>query len=126
VPQEEAGEEEAVVLHQVGVDMAGDPEKVAPQDLVKPIYGWVRLTSITMPMELVEEEEWVVVVVQMVDPDLVPGLAVAPAQVLVDLLAMGMPMPMVMVGVRDKVLDPMGLAEKELERVVVKDMVLVL
>jgi hypothetical protein len=124
VPQEEAGEEEAVTVDRVGVDMAGDPEKVVPRDLVKPIYGWVRLTSITMPMELVEEEEWVVV--QMVDPDLVPGLAVAPAQVLVDLLAMGMPMPMVMVGVRDKVLEPMGLAEKELERVVVKDMVRVL
>jgi hypothetical protein len=30
-------------------------------------------------MELVEEEEWVAVVVQMADPDLVQGLSVAPA-----------------------------------------------
>jgi hypothetical protein len=84
------------------------------------------VTSITLPEELVEEEEWVAVVVQMVGPDLVPGLAVAPALVRAVLVAMGRPMLMVMAGVRAKVLAPMGLADKEPERVVVKDEVLVL
>jgi hypothetical protein len=76
-----------------------------------------------MPRELVVEEEKVAVVVQMVEPDLVPGLVVAPALVRVVLVAMGKPMLMVMAGVRAKVLAPMGLADKEPERVVGKEKV---
>jgi hypothetical protein len=76
-----------------------------------------------MPRELVVEEEKVAVVVQMVEPDLVLGLVVAPALVRVVLVAMGKPMLMVMAGVRAKVLAPMGLADKEPERVVGKEKV---
>jgi hypothetical protein len=76
-----------------------------------------------MPRELVVEEEKVAVVVQMVEPDLVLGLVVAPALVRVVLVAMGKPMLMVMAGVRAKVLAPMGLADKEPERVVEKEKV---
>jgi len=80
-----------------------------------------------MPTELVEEEEKVAVVVPMVEPDPVLGLAVAQALVRVvrhqPLVAMGLPLLTVMVGVRAKVLVPTGLVEKEPERVVVKDLV---
>ena len=76
-----------------------------------------------MPMELVEEEEKVLVVVQRVEPDLVPGLAVAPALVRVVCHQPGMPLLTAMVGVRAKVLAPMGLAEKEAEWAVVKGLV---
>ena len=62
-----------------------------------------------------------------VDLDLVPGLALAPAVVPMvwhqPLMAVGMPMLTVTVGVRAQVLAPMGLAEKELEGAVVKEMV---
>jgi len=80
-----------------------------------------------MPTELVEEEEKVAVAVPMVEPDPVLGLAAAPALLPVvrhqPLVAMGSPMLTVMVGVRAKVLALMGLAEKEPERAVVKDLV---
>ena len=76
-----------------------------------------------MPMQLVEEEDRVSVVAQMADPDLVPGLGVAPPLVRVVLLALGKPMLMLVVGVRAKVLVPMGPAEKESEGAVVKDLV---
>jgi len=79
-----------------------------------------------MPTELVVEEEKVVVVVPMVEPDPAPGLAAAQALVRVVrhqlLVAMGLPRLTVMVGVRAMVLAQMGLAEKETERVVVKDL----
>jgi len=80
-----------------------------------------------MPTELVEEEEKVAVVVPMVELDPVLGPAAAQALVRVvqhqPLVAMGSPLLTVMVGVRAKVLVPMGLAEKELETAVVKDLV---
>jgi len=80
-----------------------------------------------MPRELVEDKEQVPVVVHMVDTDLVPGLAMAPALVRVvrqqPLVAMAMPKLTAWVGVRAQVLVPMALAEKEPERAVVKEMV---
>jgi hypothetical protein len=76
-----------------------------------------------MPRELVEEEEQAAAVVQMAEPDLVPGPAVASALVRVVLLAVGRPMLVVVVGVRAKGLAPMGLADKEPERAVVKEVV---
>lgn len=76
-----------------------------------------------MPRELVEEEEKAAAVVQMAEPDLVPGPAVALAVVRVVLLVVARPVLMVVVGVRAKVLAPMGLADKEPEGAVVKDLV---
>jgi hypothetical protein len=37
VPQEGAGEEEAVAVDRVEVDMVGDLEKVVPLDMVTPL-----------------------------------------------------------------------------------------
>jgi len=80
-----------------------------------------------MPTELVEEEEKVAVVVPRVELDLALGLAAALALVRVvwhqPLVAMGLPLLTVVVGARAKVLVQMGLAEKEPERAVVKDLV---
>jgi len=111
----------AVVVHRVGVDGAQEVEKVVPLDMVKP--SGIGVTRITMPRQLAEEKEEVLVVVQMVERDLVPGLAMAPALVRVvrhqPLSGMGLPMLKVMVGVKAKVLVPMGLADKEPGREVV-------
>jgi hypothetical protein len=109
----------------VGVVGAQEVEKVVARDMVKPIH--MAVDNKTMPRELVGEEEKVPVVVQRVEPDLVPGLALDPALVRVvqhqPLPGMGMPMLMVMVVVKAKVLVPMGLAEKGLGRAAVKEVV---
>jgi len=80
-----------------------------------------------MPTEVVEEEDKVGVVVPRVELDPALGLAAASALVRVvwhqALVAMGLPLLMVVVGARAKVLAQMGLAEKEPERAVVKDLV---
>lgn len=87
----------------------------------------IGVTSITMPRELVEEEEEVLVVAHRVEPDPATGMALAPAPVRVarhqPLAAMGMPVLKVMVRVVAKVPVLMGLAEKDLERAAEKDTV---
>jgi len=125
VHQEAVEEAEAAVAHRVGVDGAPAVERVVPPDMVKP--SGIGATRIPMPRELVEEQEEVPVVVQMVEQDLVPGLAMAPALVRVvrpqPLPVMGLQMLKVMVGVKAKVLVPMGLADKEPGREVVQEVV---
>jgi len=79
VLQEEAGEAEAVVVDRVRVDLAEGQEQVGPWDMVRAVG--IGVTSITMPRELVGAEVMVEVVVQMVDPGLVVGVALAPALV---------------------------------------------
>jgi hypothetical protein len=109
----------------VRLDGVQEAEKVVPQDMVKTMD--IQVTRITMPMQLVEEEVKVPVVVQRVELDQVLGLAMAPALVRVvphqPLVGMGLPMLLVTVEVKAKVLVPMELAEKEPERVVVREMV---
>ena len=55
MPQEEAGEAEAVVVGRVRVDLAEEPDKELPQDLVKPIN--LMVPRITMPMHSLREWE---------------------------------------------------------------------
>jgi hypothetical protein len=116
---------EAAVVDRVRLDGVQEAEKVVPQDMVKTMD--IQVIRITMPRQLVEEEEKVLVVVQRVELDRVPGLAMALALVRVvphqHLAGMGLPMLLVMVEVKAKVLVPMGLAEKEPERAVVQEMV---
>jgi hypothetical protein len=125
VQQEEVGAAEVVVVGRVRPDGVQEAEKVVPQDMVKTMD--IQVTRITMPMQLVEEEVKVPVVVQRVELDQVLGLAMAPALVRVvphqPLVGMGLPMLLVTVEVKAKVLVPMELAEKEPERVVVREMV---
>jgi hypothetical protein len=125
VQQEEVGAAEAVVVDPVGLDGAQEEEKVVPQDMVKTMD--IQVTRITMPRQLVVEEEKVLVVVQRVEPDLVPVLVMAPALVRVvphqPLAGMGLPMLLVTVEVKAKVLVPKGLVEKEEGRAVVQEVV---
>jgi hypothetical protein len=125
VQQEEVGAAEVVVVGRVRPDGVQEAEKVVPQDMVKTMD--IQVTRITMPMQLVEEEVKVPVVVQRVELDQVLGLAMAPALVRVvphqPLVGMGLPMLLVTVEVKAKVLVPMELAEKEPERAVVREMV---
>jgi hypothetical protein len=125
VQQEEVVVVEAVVVDRVRLDGVQEAEKVVPQDMVKTMD--IQVIRITMPRQLVEEEEKVLVVVQRVELDRVPGLAMALALVRVvphqHLAGMGLPMLLVTVEVKAKVLVPMGLAEKEPERAVVQEMV---
>jgi hypothetical protein len=125
VHQEEEVGEAAEVVVMVGVVGAQEVEKVVHRDMVELLHMGV--ARITMPRQLVEEEEKAPVVVQRVEPDLVPGLAMVPALVRVvrhqPLPGMGMPMLMVMVGVKAKVLVPMELAEKGRGRAAAKEVV---
>lgn len=123
----EAGEAEAVAARQVGlgVDGAMGSEEVVAWDLARILE--IPVTSITLPRELVEEGETVLVVVLKADPDPVPAPAVATVLVRVarhqPLVAVVTPTLMVRVGAVVEVVVQMGQADLEPEMVLAKEKV---